>query len=119
MKYPEQNMSQPILNWPKIGLQKIDKFNTKGLASICFLEFFLGGKGYPTTTVQQRYFAQENDAKHLIKFCVYNQSHQQYVYPFDEHWNFFGWMQDMIELHRTLSWDNFAYTKTRIYNIRV
>ena len=51
MRHPEKNMSQPRLNWPTIVSHPIDEFNTEGLASMCFTELFLDGKGYPTTTV--------------------------------------------------------------------
>ena len=51
MRHPEQNISQPRLNWPTIGSQPIDEFNTEGLASMCFTELFLDGKGDPTMTV--------------------------------------------------------------------
>ena len=51
IRHPEQNIPQPRLNWPMIGSQPIDDFNTKGLDSMYFPELFLDGKRDPTMAV--------------------------------------------------------------------
>ena len=45
-----------------IGSQPINEFNTEGLASMCFTELFLDGKGDPTMTFLRRYVTQANAA---------------------------------------------------------
>ena len=55
---------------PSIGFKPIDDFNTPGLASMCFPELFLDGKGYPAHVARLRDNTLANYAKHLMKFCV-------------------------------------------------
>ena len=51
------------MNWPTIGSQPIDEFNTEGLAGMCFPALFLDGVGDPTITVRQRYITLANAGK--------------------------------------------------------
>ena len=54
------NINSVDVNWPTIGSQPIDEFNTEGLAGMCFPALFLDGVGDPTITVRQRYIALAN-----------------------------------------------------------
>ena len=94
------------VQWPTLGSQPINEFDTQHLAAMCFPELFLNGCGDPTNSARLRDVSEKDAAAHLIKFCV--KYGENYIYPFAKHERFGAWMQSRIERHRTLSQANFC-----------
>ena len=101
------------MSWPSIGSQPLSEFNTQGLATMCFPELFLNGKGDPTVTARLRDVSLAAAAKHLVRFSVFSPIRGGYMYPFVEHERFSGWIEDMVQRHRVLQQANFCLQQNR------
>ena len=93
------------MNWPTIGSQPIDKFNTERLSIMWFPEIFYGVNDI-SITLWQRGVTMSNTGKHLIKYAV--KYDKKWIYPFVEHKIFAAWIQDIIEHHKTRSQSKFC-----------
>ena len=100
-------MAAPVLGNP------MNEFTTQGLFTMAFPDLFLDGKGDPTTVSRMKEVTLAEAGKHLIKFAV--QIDGEYVYPFATNNRFCGWIQDMIERHRTIKQANYCLQQNRDY----
>ena len=57
----------PPMDWPRVGLQLFNKFDTKHLVAMSFPDIFMDGKTDPTNKVRRRYVSVFQSTNHLMK----------------------------------------------------
>ena len=100
----------PPVDWPRVGLQPFNKFDTKHLVAMSFPDIFMDGKTDPTNKVRRRYVSVFRSTNHLMKVALKvdrGGGTEEYVYPYAMHECMGAYLHDVIEQIRTFSQANF------------
>lgn len=92
--------AQELMEWPSVGDEPLNEYQTPFLATMAFPSLFPDGKGDPTNPSLLRDVTLQDRIKHLLKFA--ENSDEKWVYRFANHPRFSYWSLNMILRKRTL-----------------